>query len=244
MKAMQRMSAAGCLAAAALLVAVSVAPAATVIVNHAATSFVPADIIIEVGDTVQWNWSIAIHTVTSGTGAADPEAGDLFDAPLDGANPTFSFVFSSEGTFPYFCRTHELMGMSGTVTVVSGITTVNQIGDTFSTDSVTIAVGEAVRWVWSDGAHTVTSGTGPGDPSVGALFDAPLDAANPTFTYVFGDTTGLYRYFCRPHAILGMNGVVSVTPRTSVGDDFPVEHESSTWGRIKERFTEIIGQGR
>jgi hypothetical protein len=66
---------------------------------------------------VRWVWSAGSHTVTSGTGGADPNAGSLFDAPLTSASTTFQYVFNTAGTYPYFCRPHESFGMTGTITV-------------------------------------------------------------------------------------------------------------------------------
>lgn len=93
------------------------AGAATHFVQQVDMTFSPDVITINVGDTVTWQWSSFSHTVTSGTGGAAPGAGSLFDAPLNSFNPTFSRTFTTAGTFPYFCRPHEIMGMTGTVIV-------------------------------------------------------------------------------------------------------------------------------
>jgi plastocyanin len=94
---------------------------------------------------------------------------------------------------------------------------VNQVSLTFSPNDITIEAGDTVRWVYSSGSHTVTSGTGTSDPTAGSLFDAPLNGTNTTFEYTF-DTPGDYDYFCRPHANFGMTGVVRVTAVSAVGD--------------------------
>lgn len=86
-------------------------------VNQVGTSFSPANLTIQVGDTVRWVWSIGFHTVTNGTGAADPSVGTLFDTPLNSTVPQFEFVFTEAGTVPYFCRPHEIVDMKGTVVV-------------------------------------------------------------------------------------------------------------------------------
>jgi len=95
------------------------AHAATHIVTQNGVSFSPSSIIIEVGDTVQWNWTGGIHTVTSGASLVDPQLGNLFDAPLNSINPTFSFVFTNIGTAQYLCRPHFGLNMTGTVTIES-----------------------------------------------------------------------------------------------------------------------------
>jgi plastocyanin len=103
-----------------LLVALSPVVAAaqtTHTVTQTGTSFSPANLTIEVGDTVRWVWTSLAHTVTSGTGAGDPAVGALFDAPLNSFSPEFQFTFTSAGTVPYFCRPHEIGGMTGTIVV-------------------------------------------------------------------------------------------------------------------------------
>ena len=74
---------------------------------------------ILVGSTVLWQWVSLTHTVTSGTGSSDPQVGMPFDQPLDSAHMQFSFTFNTVGTFPFFCRFHELSNMRGAVVVKS-----------------------------------------------------------------------------------------------------------------------------
>ncbi len=78
----------------------------TVIVNNMA--FTPSSISVAAGTTVVWtNTDMITHTVTSTTGAFD--SGNL------PAGSTYSFKFSTKGTFPYKCTIHP--NMTGTVTV-------------------------------------------------------------------------------------------------------------------------------
>lgn len=99
-----------------LLVALaSAAGAAVHVVNQINNTFVPNDITIDVGDTVQWVHSSGSHTVTNGTGPTDPLVGTLFDALL--TTGTFSYVFTVPGDVPYFCRPHVSLGMTGIVRV-------------------------------------------------------------------------------------------------------------------------------
>ena len=72
---------------------------------------------IQAGTTVQWTWSSGTHTVTSGTGSADPTSGFLFDGTLTVLNSTFSYTFNTPGTYPYYCIPHEASGHNGTVVV-------------------------------------------------------------------------------------------------------------------------------
>jgi plastocyanin len=99
------------------------AAADTFIINQVNTTYSPDELTIHVGDTVEWHWSSLAHTVTSGTGAADPEAGDLFDEPLDVTAPIVSYTFTTAGDVPFFCRPHEVMGMTGIIHVLESTPT-------------------------------------------------------------------------------------------------------------------------
>jgi plastocyanin len=84
--------------------------------------------------------------------------------------------------------------------------------DQFSPSTVHVQQGQAVAWVWDDGAtgHNVTpDATVPAPESGTALFDAPH-----SYTYTFTQT-GTYRYYCFAHGGpggTGMSGVVIVDP--------------------------------
>ena len=66
-------------------------------VGGAGTFFDPADVTIQPGDTVEWDWSNAgPHTVTSG---ANGISSGLFDSGAHSAPYTFSFTFPNTGTF-------------------------------------------------------------------------------------------------------------------------------------------------
>jgi plastocyanin len=77
----------------------------------------PVDTVqISVGETVEWVRSDGSHSTTNGTGSGDPQAGSLFDVMMPPTN-SFSFTFTTAGTFPFFCRPHEGFGMRGYVVV-------------------------------------------------------------------------------------------------------------------------------
>lgn len=79
-------------------------------------AFVPANLAIAVGDTVRWTQKdAAIHTTTSGPNGVADGLWDSGNMTL-GANSTFSFTFSTAGTYPYFCRPHSSF-MRATITV-------------------------------------------------------------------------------------------------------------------------------
>jgi plastocyanin len=99
-------------------------PAATFVVRNFqfdgdANPGTPFDTVrIELGESVLWQRESGFHTVTNGIDSLDPEAGALFDIPIDNTNPSFQFAFNTQGTYPFFCRPHE-GGMFGVVVVQS-----------------------------------------------------------------------------------------------------------------------------
>ena len=103
------------------------APVPAVAADHIVTvrnfEFDPAELTIQTGDTVIWQWESGTHTTTNGTGSGDPNAGTLWDSPITSANPTFQYTFTEVGEYPFFCTPHELANMVGTVTVEEGTPT-------------------------------------------------------------------------------------------------------------------------
>jgi plastocyanin len=78
-------------------------------------AYSPNPLNIRVGDNVTWtNDDTMAHTVTSGTGSADPNMGQEFDSSpglrtLMAPQATFSHMFETAGEFPYFCVVHPNM---------------------------------------------------------------------------------------------------------------------------------------
>ncbi|MEW6002665.1 MAG: plastocyanin/azurin family copper-binding protein [Nitrospirota bacterium] len=93
---------------------------ATVDVTMREFSFNPLQITINTGDTVRWtNSGVIQHTTTSG---ANCVSDGKWDSGFLSPGQTFSFTFTSPGTFPYFCAMANhcsAFGMIGTVTVVN-----------------------------------------------------------------------------------------------------------------------------
>jgi len=83
----------------------------------------PADLTIQVGDTVRWVWGSSGHSVVSGTnGNADnqfcsPSNTGCDNPPLSINGATYERTFTQAGTFPYYCSVHFSLGMTGTITV-------------------------------------------------------------------------------------------------------------------------------
>ncbi len=76
------------------------------------------------------------------------------------------------------------------------IQTVTVANFSFSPASFTIALGDTVQWVWSNGSHTTTSGT---IPSGAATWNSSMTSSTTTFTYI-PTVSGTYNYVCTPHA--------------------------------------------
>ncbi len=91
-------------------------------VDLVGTSFISDEISIVVNDKVLWTHvSGPAHTVTSGTGPTDPDAGILFDASLPAVGSTYTHTFTTPGDYFYFCRPHFGFGMTGIVHVLGTV---------------------------------------------------------------------------------------------------------------------------
>lgn len=85
-------------------------------ITVSSNQFSPANVTIDVGDSVTWRFQGGGHTVTHGTSpTVPPNAQKLFDTPTM-TSGTFGYRFNNAGTFAYFCRLH-FPTMTGTVTV-------------------------------------------------------------------------------------------------------------------------------
>ena len=106
---------AGLLATVWLAAAVTtVAPAAAAGSAHAVTmanyAFAPAALTVHVGDTVTWtNTDQAPHNVVTTSGPTS------ITSPTLATHQSWSFTFTTPGTYKYFCYVHPFM--TGTVVV-------------------------------------------------------------------------------------------------------------------------------
>lgn len=79
----------------------------------------PIDPIINVGDTIRWQWIGGTHDVIS-----IPDQAEMFASPLRSSGFTFSHTFNTPGTYQYYCSLHGgfipgfAYGMAGRVIVV------------------------------------------------------------------------------------------------------------------------------
>ncbi len=198
-----------------------------VVVTATEYAFTPQNIVVSVGDTVEWkNAGATIHTATSGYGSNDPTAGTLFDSGVMSAGASYRHVFTAAGKIPYFCLPHEFFGMKGAVSVVNPApkrvdVQVNDNLNTqaffFSPAAVTVAPGDTIKWTnVGHTVHTVTSGTYGGSDE-GVLFDSGAMNIGQVFRWVVADTAGTLAYHCVPHADLGMVGSITLKA-TAIGD--------------------------
>lgn len=170
------------------LAAASLAGAQVHVVNQVGLTFVDSvsgtsQTLVPTGTTVQWVHSSGIHTVTNGTGSADPNAGTLFDAPLTGANPAFSFTFSTPGVIPYFCTPHEVFGMTGTVTATDDFLAVTSPGPG-AVDVTLAAFTPGANW------RVLVSFQQQNPTGSGILFGVGGDAWPQVFLPLFQGTIG------------------------------------------------------
>jgi plastocyanin len=114
--------------------------AQTVVIQMFNNFFSPANVTINVGDTVTWRASTSGHDTKS--------VDNLWASPNPmPVNTTFSHTFNTAGSFGYFCTPHRAVGMVGTITVQGAANqpptvslTAPADGGTFSTtDSITFS---------------------------------------------------------------------------------------------------------
>jgi len=194
------------------VVTVDAAPSCTVAgpdpVSPSTTGIIYAANVSPTGGTLTHSWSITgSGTITSGTTGASITV----DAGASG-----SFTVTHDGT-----RDGLALSCQKVVTIQVGAPAaiVTATDFEFTLPNVVIDVGQSVKWVWVNGLlHTTTNGvsSAPAD-NPGSLWDAPLDAAHPDFTYQF-NKPGYYPYFCRFHEAI-MKGSVQVRATTGIGDD-------------------------
>ncbi len=88
-------------------------------------SFSPADITIEVGDSIRWVWAGGLHNVESGVDGIH-DGNFLSGSPTSAPDTTYELLFDAAflldnpitaSSYPYYCVVHEDRGMVGSVTV-------------------------------------------------------------------------------------------------------------------------------
>src|SRR5688572_25241868 len=94
---------------------------ATFTVSMTNVRFTPANLTINVGDTVTWNNAQGFHDTVSGSSGVPSgvwNSNNQFRR-LMMPGESFSFTFNTAGTFPYYCTPHWTLGMVGTIRVLA-----------------------------------------------------------------------------------------------------------------------------
>ena len=84
----------------------------TWIVQVSNFSFSPANLNVNVGDSVKWQWLNGDHTTTS---TNVPAGASTWNSLITGTNQSFIYVVSVPGNYQYVCTPHA-PGMSGSFT--------------------------------------------------------------------------------------------------------------------------------
>jgi plastocyanin len=169
---------------------------------------VSADVGSFVSPTVRAAWSVALNFLIPGSPHTFSfQASNATTSTMEGNSIGFNtMLYGFEFTIPlhlkrfspWFHRSPKPVALGTPGAAVAAQISVAALK--FTTDTVTIAAGQAVRWTNRDPVeHTVTfDGAEPGSPPI-----------PPSGSYVHRfDTRGTYTYHCTPHPF--MKGVVVV----------------------------------
>jgi plastocyanin len=196
----------------ALAGTLSSAQAAEHVINQKGIAFSPSSVTVAPGDTIRWVYTGGFHTVTSGANCT-PDG--KFDGILSLKSAQFVWKVppSAAGTtIAYYCSPHCIFGMTGTINVTTPPVehVITQSGLTFTPSSVTVNPGDTVRWVYTAGFHTVTSGA---VCTADGQFDGLLTPTSTSFTWTVPASAAgtTVPYYCAPHCIFGMSASITVT---------------------------------
>jgi plastocyanin len=175
-------------------------------VDQVSLTFVPADIVINEGDTVVWHWSMGNHTVSEGTDGA-VNGNEAFHSPLTSAVPTYSVTFDAAflaanprpgNRYDYFCAPHFNFGMTGSVTVCAPAPTTYCTSRPSSIPGCTPAIGYSGAPSLAQGSgFDVTAGPMPGSKLGLMVYTNSGAAANPVsnaFGFLCINTQGVFRF--------------------------------------------------
>jgi PKD repeat protein len=134
---------------------------------------------INVGDTVTWVWDSSFHSTTSGAcpgGNCQPDG--MWDSGAGSAPKSFSFTFTTAGTFPYHCSVHLAM-MQGTVVVQAQ--TANPPVASFNFSPSGPVMGSTVTFTDTSTGTPTSWAWNFGDPASGSSNTST--AQNPTHVF-------------------------------------------------------------
>ena len=100
-----------------VLISTSATAQTMVDINVLSMIFSPASLTIDAGDTVRWRNPTGFHNI-NGTTATYPSNPVSFDNGAVASGWTYTFVFTTAGTYTYQCDQHALSGMVATIIVL------------------------------------------------------------------------------------------------------------------------------
>ena len=181
--------------------------------------FDPAEIRIDPGTTVIWNWESGSHDLYPDDipSRSDWEGVDEREEP----DYQHMHTFVHPGTYEYVCTPHEDQGMVGSIEVTDDADLVDYTGEDeveiqvggddgeniFDADAVLVDSGTTIEWVWESGNHNIVPTEMPdecGWEGVEDRYEPPYD-----HEWTF-DVPGRYGYVCTPHEDDGMSGLIFV----------------------------------
>jgi plastocyanin len=189
------------LAALAIVLAVSVVPVCQATTHNVSAtsslSFVPANITINVGDSVTWTNTTGgyyMHNVVADDGSFRCANGCDGDGHGGNGNPattwTFTLTFNQAGTVNYHCEVHggPPYYMMGSITV-QGASTPGTLGFTTAAYSQAETGGHATITLQRTGGSSGTVGVDYATSSGTAVAGTNYTPASGTLTWAAGDTS-------------------------------------------------------
>lgn len=105
-------------------------------------------------------------------------------------------------------------GLASTVRSFAATHIIHVADFQFSPATLTLPLGDTIKFMWMSGSHTTTSTTLPGGA---ASWDQDMTNANDSLVYV-PTVAGTYNYKCKPHESMGMVGSFIVSPVNGISD--------------------------
>jgi plastocyanin/predicted extracellular nuclease len=98
--------------------------------------FTPSSLTIMVGDTVTWNNTSGSHNVDGRTATYPANPASFYSGSASGSMWTYSYTFTTAGSYTYDCTPHVGFGMVGTVTVNAAATPPVPCSDLFFSEYI------------------------------------------------------------------------------------------------------------
>ncbi|HLO92372.1 MAG TPA: BACON domain-containing carbohydrate-binding protein [Lentimicrobium sp.] len=143
------------------------------VVNVQNYAFVPANLNVQVGDTIRWVWVNGSHTTTSTT---IPTGAAAWDAPINSSNQVYEYRVALVGVYHYLCTPHantQIGSFTATAPPPTLAVTPSNQNVTSSPGSTNFSVTSNSNWTASSNAGwcTVTS-SGSGNGTIVANYQA------------------------------------------------------------------------